>query len=63
MYSFIRCYFLSSYKKIYRSIANEYKTSAIHVYRLAHGKRSRGNRDYVIKKRLKEEGVIKAVFN
>ncbi|MFA7040918.1 MAG: hypothetical protein WC191_10645, partial [Proteiniphilum sp.] len=61
MCSIIRCYFLSSYKATYRTIASEFNTTAFHVYRLAHGRRSRGNRDYQIKKRLKEEGVILTV--
>ena len=39
-------------------VAREYNTSAVHVYRLAHGKKGKGNRDYYILKRLKEHGVI-----
>jgi len=48
MYSLIRCYYLSVNKEIYRSIAREFNTTAIHVYRLAHGKKSKGISDYRI---------------
>ncbi|MDD2513173.1 MAG: hypothetical protein PHS71_07990 [Proteiniphilum sp.] len=62
MYAFIKCYFFSGHRKIYRSIAREFHTTVIHVYRLAHGKRGKGNRDYYIKKRLREEGIIETVI-
>ena len=58
MISTLKCYFFSSNKEIYRLVASEYKTTAVHVYRLAHGKKGKGNRDYYILKRLKELGVI-----
>jgi hypothetical protein len=58
MFSALKCYFFSSNKEIYRLVAREYNTSAVHVYRLAHGKKGKGNRDYYILKRLKEHGVI-----
>jgi hypothetical protein len=61
MWSIIRCYFLSRNRDIYRDVASEYHTSALHVYRLAHGKRGRSNRDYYILKKLKEKGVITLV--
>ncbi len=37
-------------------------SSALHVYRLAHGKRGRSNKDYYIVKKLKEQGVIVPTF-
>jgi hypothetical protein len=57
-----KCYFFSRNKEIYRAIAREYHTSLFHVYRLAHGKRGRSNRDYYIVKKLKEQGVIVPTF-
>ncbi len=62
MLSAIKCYFLSSNRKIYQLVAREYNTSPVHVYRLAHGKKSRGNTDYYILKRLREEGVINSTL-
>lgn len=58
MVSTLKCYLFSRNREIYRLVAREYNTSAVHVYRLAHGKKSKGNRDYYILKRLKEHGVI-----
>ena len=49
-------------RQIYRVIAREFGTSALHVYRLAHGRRGRNDRDYYIIKRLKEEGVLISTF-
>lgn len=57
-----QCYFFSRNREIYRAIAREYDTSTVHVYRLAHGRRSRSNRDYYIVKKLKEQGVLTATF-
>lgn len=62
MISAIKCYLLSSNREIYRSVAQEYNTSAVHVYRLAHGKKSRGKTDYYILKRLREYGVIQSTL-
>jgi len=62
MVSALKCYFFSSNKEIYRLVAREYNTSPVHVYRLAHGKKSKGNRDYYILKRLREEGVINSTL-
>lgn len=62
MISAIKCYFFSSNKKVYQIVAREYKTSPVHVYRLAHGKKTRGNKDYYILKRLREKGVISSTL-
>lgn len=58
MLSIIRANLFSRYTKLYREIAKEHGTTVRHVYRLAHGKRSKSKQDYAIIKRLKEEGVI-----
>ena len=58
MISAFRYYFISRNKQIYRDIASEFGTSVRHVYRLAHGKRTKNNLDYYIVKKLKEEGVV-----
>ncbi|MBF6628095.1 MAG: hypothetical protein ITG04_06255 [Proteiniphilum sp.] len=39
----VECYFLSRNREIYRAVAREYGTTAMHVYRLAHGRRGRTN--------------------
>ena len=62
MFSVIKYYFFSRNREIYRAIAHEYKTSAVHVYRLAHGRRGRSNKDYYIIKKLKEKGILKVTF-
>ncbi len=62
MLSFIRYRFFSRNRETYRAIAQEFDTTAIRVYRLAHGKRSRSSKDYYIVKKLKEEGVLTATF-
>jgi hypothetical protein len=62
MLALIKCYFFSRNREIYRAIAREYGTSAVHVYRLAHGRRGRSNRDYYIIKKLKEKGILNATF-
>lgn len=62
MISAFRFYFLSHNKSIYRAIAREFQTSVRHVYKLAHGKRSKNNLDYYIVKRLKEEGIISSTI-
>jgi hypothetical protein len=62
MLGIFNCYFLFRNRKIYRVIAREYDTTAIHVYRLAHGRCGRSNKDYYIIKRLKEKGVLNATF-
>lgn len=62
MLSTIKCYFFSSNKEIYKSVAREYNRSPVHVYRLAHGKKTKGNTDYYILKRLKERGVINSTL-
>lgn len=49
-------------RQTYRVIAREFGTSALHVYRLAHGRRGRNDRDYYIIKRLKEKGVLISTF-
>lgn len=58
MISAFKFYFFSNNKKIYRTIAHEFDTSVRHVYKLAHGKRTKNNLDYYIVKRLREEGVV-----
>ena len=62
MLSVFKCYFLSSNKETYRLIAREYGTTAMHVYRLAHGRCGRSNKDYYIIKKLREQGVLGATF-
>lgn len=62
MWSILKYFFLSRNREVYRAIAREYRTSALHVYRLAHGKRGRSNKDYYIVKKLKEQGIIVPVF-
>ena len=62
MVSFFKCYFLSPNKDIYRLIAREYDSTALQVYKLAHGKRGRNNKDYYIIKKLKEHGVLNVTF-
>ena len=61
MISAYKFYFKSSNRNLYRAIAREYGTTGIHVYRLAHGKLGKSNKDYYIIKRLKEEGIIDPV--
>lgn len=55
--------FKSENKDIYRSIANQYKSSPLRVYKLAHGKKAKSNKDYQILKRLCEEKIIEGVLN
>ena len=62
MCSIIKYYFHSRHRDIYRAIAREYDTTAVHVYRLAHGRCGRTNKDYYIIKKLKEQGVLDATF-
>jgi len=58
MRSIFKCYFLSRNRKTYRAIAREFHTSTLHVYRLAHGRLGKCNKDYYIIKKLKELGII-----
>ena len=58
MISAFKFYFFSRNKQIYRSIARDFGTSVRHVYKLAHGRRTKNNLDYYIVKKLKEEGVV-----
>ena len=53
MISAFKFYFFSHNKKIYRTIAHEFDTSVRHVYKLAHGKRTKNNLDYYIVKKTK----------
>lgn len=62
MFSVIKYHFFSRHRELYRAIAREYGTTAVHVYRLAHGRRGRNNSDYYIIKKLREQGVITATF-
>lgn len=39
MISFIRFHLFSEHKSEYRKIALEHQSNAVHVYRLAHGKK------------------------
>ena len=62
MLAVLKFYFFSRNREIYRAIAREYDASAVHVYRLAHGRRGRSNKDYYIIKKLKEKGLLTATF-
>lgn len=62
MLAIFKCYFLSGKREVYRAIANEYDTSPVHVYRLAHGRRGKCNKDYFIIKKLKEQKILTATF-
>lgn len=63
MLSIFKFYFLSSNREIYRAIAREHDTSAIHVYRLAHGRRGKCDKDYYIIKKLRDKGLITYIFH
>ncbi len=58
MISTFKFYFKCGNRKLYRAVAREHGSTGIHVYRLAHGRRCKNDKDYYIIKRLKEEGVI-----
>jgi len=55
--------FKSGNKGIYRSIANQYGSNPLRVYKLAHGKKAKSNKDYQILKRLCKEEIIEGVLN
>lgn len=62
MISRIKFHLLSRNRNIYREIAQEYGTSPIRVYQLAHGRRGKNDKDYFIIKRLKEKGLIVGTY-
>lgn len=62
MIAAVRFYLFSRNKAVYREIAREFNTSLQHVYKLAHGKRTKSKQDYYIVKRLKEEGIISSTI-
>ncbi|MEA4918546.1 hypothetical protein SDC9_194834 [bioreactor metagenome] len=62
MFDFIKFLFFSENKAVYRAIARENHVGAFRVYRLAHGKRARTNKDYQILKRLRREEIIEGVL-
>ncbi|MCE5177859.1 MAG: hypothetical protein LLF81_01775 [Porphyromonadaceae bacterium] len=62
MIATLKFHFACDNRKTYRAIAREFDTSALHVYRLAHGRRGKNDKDYYIIKRLKEEGVLISTF-
>ena len=62
MFDLLRYLFLSGNKAVYRSIARQHQTSSIRVYRLAHGKKAKSNKDYRILKSLQKEEIIEGVL-
>ncbi|WP_313382283.1 hypothetical protein [Proteiniphilum saccharofermentans] len=62
MFDLVKFLFFSENKTVYRSIAREYGTTPLRVYRLAHGKRAANNRDYQILKILQKQDIIEGVF-
>lgn len=62
MFDLFKFLFFSENKAVYRSIAREYQTGALRVYRLAHGKRARSNKDYQILKSLRKQDIIEGVL-
>ncbi|WP_298653792.1 hypothetical protein [uncultured Proteiniphilum sp.] len=62
MLGFLRYMFFSGNKAVYRSIAREFQTSSFRVYRLAHGKRAKTNKDYQILKHLQKQEIIEGVL-
>ncbi|MDD2246911.1 MULTISPECIES: hypothetical protein [Proteiniphilum] len=55
--------FKSENKDIYRSIARQYQSNPLRVYKLAHGKKAKCNKDYQILKQLRKEEIIEGVLN
>ena len=53
--------FLSENKAVYRHIAQQHKVSALLVYRLAHGKKARNNKEYMVLKNLRKAEIIEGV--
>lgn len=62
MFAIFRFLFLSENKAIYRKIASENQVSPLRVYRLAHGKKAKNNKDYKILKSLRKEGIIEGML-
>ena len=58
MFGWLKYQLFSDNKAIYRSIARQCGSSAVHVYNLAHGKKAKSTRDYKIPKRLHAENII-----
>lgn len=54
--------FLSGNKPIYQAIARNMNVRELRVYRLAHGKKAKNNKDYQILKELHKEGVIEGLL-
>lgn len=61
MFSLFRYLFLSKNKIVYRSIACECQTNSLRVYRLAHGKRAKCNKDYQVLQKLRKQEIIKGM--
>lgn len=62
MFCFFKFLFFSEHKAAYRSIACEHKTTSFRVYRLAHGKKAKCNKDYKVLKSLKKLDIIEGVL-
>lgn len=62
MFKLLRYLFFSGNKAVYRSIARDFQTNSFRVYRLAHGKKAKNNKDYQILKSLQKEEIIEGVF-
>ena len=62
MFKLLRYLFFSGNKAVYRSIAREFQTNSFRVYRFAHGKKAKNNKDYQILKSLEKEEIIEGVF-
>ncbi len=62
MFKLLKYLLFSGNKAAYRSIAREFQTNSFRVYRLAHGKRAKSNKDYKILRSLEREEIIEGVL-
>lgn len=62
MFDFIKFLFFSENKATYRSIAAKHQVGTLRVYRLAHGKKAKRNKDYQILKSLQKQDIIEGIF-
>ncbi len=61
MVDFFKFLLNSRNKELYYKIAISFGTSTRNVYKLAHGKKAKCNKDYLILKRLQEHDVIDGI--
>ena len=54
-------FLLSQNRPAYKEIAKKHKCSSFHVYRIAHGKKARYDRDQLIIQALIKKGIVAGI--